>query len=237
MHRLCPKQNQNKQWMPGNATLAMDEELLQALDELGSDVKNVKNIEQNSASVVQKKSGLLRKHADVSEIPENNSEQEVQSAEKLSPSTPGLSEHRRTRTQTKKEKDWRDLAQKLLFSETKKTEGGRAQERDLGHTPYSSPQKIFKSTKKTFKITHDRRQLKFSKDISPDGYILFSPTHMAAAKERSMLQQQKRALKNLSVSVLTPPPGLDLSIFGDATLPDAGRMLMDVHLGSCHHTK
>lgn len=241
MPNFIPKQNQNKQWMPGDATLAMDEELLQALDELAPEVKKDKNTQRSSASVVQKKSGLLKKLSDVSEIPENGSEQQVQSTEVLSPSTP--SERRRTRTQAKKENDWRDLAQKLLFSETKKTEVGRAHERESGHTKYCSPQKIFNSMKKTLKGAKNPRQLKFNKDISPDGslnnskdYILFSPTHMAAAKERSLLQQQKRALKNLSVSVLTPPPGLDLSVLSDATLPDAGRCFCS-HLGCCYHTK
>lgn len=232
MYYFFPKQNQNKQWMPGDATLAMDEELLQALNELAPDDKNDENIQQSSASVVQEESELLEKHSHVYEITENN-EQQVQSTENLSPSTP--SERRRTRTQAKKEKDWRDLAQKLLFSETKKTDRGQAHELEFGHTKYCSPQKILHSIKKTFKGANDRRHLKFSKDTSPDGslnnsknYILFSPTHMAAAKERSLLQQQKRALKNLSVSVLTPPPGLDLSVLSDATIPDAGRMWIDV---------
>ncbi|KAA0720083.1 DNA polymerase theta [Triplophysa tibetana] len=232
MYYFFPKQNQNKQWMPGDATLAMDEQLLQALNELAPDDKNVENIQQSSASVVQEESELFKKHSHVYEITENT-EQHVQSTENLSPSTP--SECKRTRTQAKKEKDWRDLAQKLLFSETKKTERGQAHELEVGHTKYCSPQKILNSIKKTFKGANDRKQLKFSKDTSPDGsldnskdYILFSPTHMAAAKERSLLQHQKRALKNLTVSVLTPPPGLDLSILSDATIPDAGQ---SIHMG------
>uniref|UniRef100_A0A673KMD3 DNA polymerase theta-like n=1 Tax=Sinocyclocheilus rhinocerous TaxID=307959 RepID=A0A673KMD3_9TELE len=71
---------------------------------------------------------------------------------------------------------------------------------------------------KTPKVANSKQKLKFRRDTSPNDslstskdYILFSPTHMAAAKERSMLQQQKRSMKNLSVSVLTPPPGLDLT--------------------------
>lgn len=83
--------------------------------------------------------------------------------------------------------------------------------------------------KKTPKVANSKQKLKFRRDTSLNDslstskdYILFSPTHMAAAKERSILQQQKRSIKNLSVSVLTPPPGLDLSVLGDATLSDAG---------------
>ncbi|KAL0162734.1 hypothetical protein M9458_042130, partial [Cirrhinus mrigala] len=152
----------------------------------------------------------------------------------INPSSPGStwspSERKRTRRQAKKENDWRDLAQKLLFSETKKTEvGGRARGLEMKcDKEYSSPQKILNSMKKTTKVANSKQKLKFRRDTSPNDslsnskdYILFSPTHMAAAKERSLLQQQKRSIKNLSVSVLTPPPGLDLSVLGDATLPDA----------------
>lgn len=166
---------------------------------------------------------------------QNTYKEQVQNAENISPPSPGSAwspaERRRTRTQAKKENDWRDLAQKLLFSETKKTEaGGRARGREMKcDKEYSSPQKIINSMKKTPKVANSKQKLKFRRDTSLNDslstskdYILFSPTHMAAAKERSILQQQKRSIKNLSVSVLTPPPGLDLSVLGDATLPDAG---------------
>jgi len=94
--------------------------------------------------------------------------------------------------------------------------------------------------KKTSKVANDKQNLKFRRDASPNDsvntskdYILFSPTHMASAKERSMLQ--KRSMKNISVSVLTPPPGLDLSVLGDATLPDAGRLNFPLLHGRCHY--
>uniref|UniRef100_A0A671KEL8 Uncharacterized protein n=1 Tax=Sinocyclocheilus anshuiensis TaxID=1608454 RepID=A0A671KEL8_9TELE len=74
--------------------------------------------------------------------------------------------------------------------------------------------------------------LQFRRDTSPNDslstakdYILFSPTHMAAAKEQSMLQQQKISVKNLSVSVLTPPPGLDLSRCPTLTLKETRLLL------------
>lgn len=166
---------------------------------------------------------------------QNTYKEQVQNAENISPPSPGSAwspaERRRTRTQAKKENDWRDLAQKLLFSETKKTEaGGRARGREMKcDKEYSSPQKIINSMKKIPKVANSKQKLKFRRDTSLNDslstskdYILFSPTHMAAAKERSILQQQKRSIKNLSVSVLTPPPGLDLSVLGDATLSDAG---------------
>ncbi|XP_062391805.1 DNA polymerase theta [Sardina pilchardus] len=52
-------------------------------------------------------------------------------------------------------------------------------------------------------------------------YILFSPTHVAAAKERRGHQMSSRSLGNHSVSVLTPPSGLEQSSLGE-TLADAG---------------
>lgn len=55
-------------------------------------------------------------------------------------------------------------------------------------------------------------------DVSSD-YILFSPTHLAAARERAEIQ---RSLRNQSVSVLTPPTGLELSTLND-TLPQPGK--------------
>ncbi|KAK9955417.1 hypothetical protein ABG768_015297 [Culter alburnus] len=230
--RRCnePTQMQNKQWMPGDSTLAMDEDILQAIDELGPEVLKFKKDE----NIQQTESASLKKNV---VLPQNICEQQVQNAENIGPSSPGSvwspSERKRTRTQAKKENDWRDLAQKLLFSETKKTEGrGRELKRDR---EYSSPQKILNAMKKTSKVANDKQKLKFRRDTSPNDslntskdYILFSPTHMAAAKERSVLQQQKKSMKNLSVSVLTPPPGLDLSVLGDATLPDAAQ---SIHMG------
>ncbi|XP_059382324.1 DNA polymerase theta isoform X1 [Carassius carassius] len=229
-----PKENQNKQWMAGDSTLVMDVEILQAIDELGPEVLKFKKDE----NFQQTESASLKK---TSEFPQNFCEQQVQNGENISPLSPGSAlsstERKRTRTQAKKENDWRDLAQKLLFSETKRTEaGGRARGHEMKcDKDYSSPQKIINSMKKTPKVANSKQKLKFRRDTSPidslstsKDYILFSPTHMAAAKERSMLQQQQRSMKNLSVSVLTPPPGLDLSVLGDATLPDAAQ---SIHMG------
>ncbi|XP_066555489.1 DNA polymerase theta [Amia ocellicauda] len=42
-------------------------------------------------------------------------------------------------------------------------------------------------------------------------YILFSPTHLAVALQKKKLQIEHLPTANLSASVLTPPPGLDLS--------------------------
>ncbi|XP_009293682.1 DNA polymerase theta [Danio rerio] len=219
---IAPKQIQSKQWMPGDSSLAMDEEILQAIDELGPEVMKFKKIEK----IQQTEPAPLKKNCD---FPKNAEIPKEQNAENISPSSP--SEHKRTRTQAKKEGDWKDLAQKLLFSETKKIEvGGRTHDLKQNRD-YSSPQKILNSMKKTSKVAKSKQKLNFREVTSPNDskdYILFSPTHMAAAKERSVLQQQKRSLKNQSVSVLTPPPGLDLTVLGDATLSDAAQ---SIHMG------
>ncbi|KAG9334256.1 hypothetical protein JZ751_008344, partial [Albula glossodonta] len=62
---------------------------------------------------------------------------------------------------------------------------------------------------------------KTSPNTSRD-YILFSPSHLAAALERKRQGQQQSILGNASTSVLTPPLGLDLSVLGD-TPGDRGK--------------
>ncbi|KAG7483905.1 hypothetical protein MATL_G00043240 [Megalops atlanticus] len=62
---------------------------------------------------------------------------------------------------------------------------------------------------------------KSSPNTSRD-YILFSPTHLAAALEKKKQLQPQLMAGNTSISVLTPPPGLDLSTLGD-TLADTGQ--------------
>ncbi|XP_076835722.1 DNA polymerase theta isoform X2 [Brachyhypopomus gauderio] len=125
-------------------------------------------------------------------------------------------------THGKMAKDRKDLAQRLLFSETKSS-GRRQQTRVLEskhekRTGSCSPH--WAATRKTSNVLNDEPKLKsrgVRSENSPDasmnttkGYVLFSPTHMAAARKRRM-QQQKPSHANTSISVLTPPPGLDLS--------------------------
>ncbi|XP_036379268.1 DNA polymerase theta [Megalops cyprinoides] len=62
---------------------------------------------------------------------------------------------------------------------------------------------------------------KSSPNTSRD-YILFSPTHLAAALEKKKQLHPQLMAGNTSISVLTPPPGLDLSMLGD-TLADTGQ--------------
>lgn len=160
-------------------------------------------------------------------------ESQGQSAENIKPSDPGLStpllENGRTNIHGKKAKDLKDLAQRLLFSETKSSSstGRHNHESKIQYeTENCSPHK---------KTSENGPKLKFKEDTlatvsngsmnrSKD-YILFSPTRMAAAKKRSGFQQQKPKQGNLSVSVLTPPPGLDLSSLCSSPT-DAGRVIL-----------
>ncbi|MCI4386592.1 hypothetical protein PGIGA_G00064270 [Pangasianodon gigas] len=187
------------------------------------DAGNVKEakLTKGAYSMSVKESNLPEKRAHLSEISENDHhEVQGQSTENIRPSDPGpsspLLENGRTKMYAKKAKDWKDLAQRLLFSETKSSSRGRQKrdhEPEFEHgTENHSPHK---------KTSDNRPKLKFRGETSATGsngsrnnskdYILFSPTRMAAAKKRSGFQQQKPRHGNLSVSVLTPPPGLDLS--------------------------
>ncbi|KAM9450755.1 DNA polymerase theta isoform 2-T2 [Clarias gariepinus] len=176
----------------------------------------VPNMTKGSYRVPVKALNLPEKIAPLSEISENGyHEVQRQSAENIKPSDPGPSSPLLENGKTTKAKDWKDLAQRLLFSETKSTSStGRPKhnhESEFKHgTEYCSPHK---------KTSDNRRKLKFRAEASATGsdgsinsskdYILFSPTRMAAAKKKSAFQKQKHG--NLSVSVLTPPPGLDIS--------------------------
>lgn len=204
-------------------------------------VKDAGNIKESkltkgTCSMPVKTPNLQEKRAHLSEINENGHHKlnhEEQITKNIRPSDPGplspLLENGRTKMYAKKAKDWKDLAQRLLFSETKSSSTGRQKcdhESEFEHgTENCSPNKT----------SDNRPKLKFRGVTSAAGsngsmnnskdYILFNPTRMAAAEKRSGFQQQKPRHGNLSVSVLTPPPGLDLSsLCGSPT--DAGRITL-----------
>ncbi|MCJ8740817.1 hypothetical protein PDJAM_G00063470 [Pangasius djambal] len=186
------------------------------------DAGNIKEakLTKGTYSMPVKESNLPEKRAHLSEISENDHYELQGQSANIRPSDPGpsspLLENGRTKMYAKKAKDWKDLAQRLLFSETKSSSRGRQKcdhKTEFEHgTENRSPHK---------KTSDNRPKLKFRDETSATGsngsrnsskdYILFSPTRMAAAKKRSGFQQQKPRHGNLSVSVLTPPPGLDLS--------------------------
>uniref|UniRef100_A0A8B9KFT4 DNA polymerase theta n=1 Tax=Astyanax mexicanus TaxID=7994 RepID=A0A8B9KFT4_ASTMX len=140
------------------------------------------------------------------------------------------------KTHAKKAKDWKDLAQRLLFSETKKKTHDRDAEIEQG-PEICSPQKVATYKKKSLNASNGRSKLEFRGErsvISPDGhkntakdYILFNPAHLAAAKERSGLQKGTHG--NMSISVLTPPTGLELSVLGGSQA-HAGMGITGIHM-------
>ncbi|XP_036445013.1 DNA polymerase theta [Colossoma macropomum] len=225
------KQNEKKQRMPIDSVFAKDEENSQALGVHQPKLTNRTHIKVHQSSVPVKQtiseSLLLEKRAHLTEISENGRRvPQMHCAENNRPSSPGpaspIQECGRAKTQANKAKDWKDLAQKLLFSETKSSRT-RKQTHDHESTfvqgsENCSPQKAAAYTKKS----SNGSKLKFTGErsvISPDGpmkttkdYILFNPAQVAAAKERSVLQ--KRTHGNMSISVLTPPPGLELTLLG-----------------------
>ncbi|XP_062868243.1 DNA polymerase theta, partial [Trichomycterus rosablanca] len=155
---------------------------------------------------------LPEKRAHLTEIKENGHyEHQKQSAEDIR--TPE-SVCGRTKTHTKKAQDWKDLAQKLLFSETKSSSSRTNLQSECDQETENCS--LYKGVR-----SKNRPKVKFKENntvTSPEGsvkntkdYILFSPTRMAAAKKSSYVQQQKQSNGNLSISVLTPPTGLDLS--------------------------
>ncbi|KAK2816996.1 hypothetical protein Q5P01_025187 [Channa striata] len=132
----------------------------------------------------------------------------------------------------------KDLAQKLLFSEDSE-EGEHAnrapEKRHL--VPVSASINLLSCQERQADTSNNRQKSISRRKSSPlskeengssknadsalvvsRDYILFSPTHLAAAMKKAKLQQ---SLQNQSTSVLTVPSGLELSTLGD-TLPQPG---------------
>lgn len=184
----------------------------------------------NNISV--KESNLTEKRAYISEMSDNG--HHGQSAGTIRPLDAGTSspllENGRSEMHAKKAKDWKDLAQRLLFSETKsistgrqkhdhESENGQGTENSSAHKKPSDIRSKLEFREETSALS-SKGSMKGSKD-----YILFSPTRMAAAKKRFCFKQQKPSNGNLSVSVLTPPPGLDLSSLCSSPA-DAGKLIL-----------
>lgn len=190
------------------------------------DAGNIKEIKltKGTCSMSLKEPNLPEKRAHLSEISENgHNERQGQSAENMRVSDPGPSSPLLEKEMyAKKAKDWKDLAQRLLFSETKSSSTARQKRDHQSDQPTETSNNLLKVNfrKKTL-ATGSKGSMNSSKD-----YILFSPTRMAAAaKKRCGFQQQKARHGNLSVSVLTPPPGLDLSSLCSSPT-DAGTVIL-----------
>ncbi|XP_060792093.1 DNA polymerase theta isoform X2 [Neoarius graeffei] len=222
-----------------SSTMRNEKKLLMPVDSTSmKDAGNIKEplLTKETCRMPVKPPDLQKQRAHLSEINENGHHKlnhEGQSIKNIRPSEPGppspLLENGRNKMHAKKAKDWKDLAQRLLFSETKNSSTGRHK---CGHE--SEFEQETENCSPNDKTSDSRPKLKFRSVTSATGstgsmnnskdYILFSPTHMAAAKKRSGFQQQKPRHGNLSVSVLTPPPGLDLSSLCNSSA-DAGHSI------------
>lgn len=139
--------------------------------------------------------------------------------------------------------DCKDLAQRLLFSEDTE-ESGKSEKGSVILKPRATsnlkndlPLHNKKTNQKARSSKGQKRRsrsrssplsaetgggssVKADSPLDVSGnYILFSPTHLAAARERAQLQ---RSLRNQSVSVLTPPTGLEVNTLND-TVPPPGQ--------------
>ncbi|KAM4603375.1 DNA polymerase theta [Polymixia lowei] len=127
--------------------------------------------------------------------------------------------------------DCKDIAQRLLFSEdseeTECAQRGRSipvssRTNDPSHHEMKASQQADISIRQKHK-SRKKRSLSADKggpsanaDLPlavSSNYILFSPTHLAAARKRAELQ---RSLQNQSASVLTVPTGLELSTLNES---------------------
>ncbi|XP_063060010.1 DNA polymerase theta [Engraulis encrasicolus] len=236
------KDKQDKKVEVGDSTLAMDQEILVALEKIDpggpprkSDVKvhprslEFVNNTDNSSGKKNNSSTLIHGIPESCKLPSLGTVSKSVNDQK---------------TGKHSEKD-KTLAHELLFSEDKEGSKTKHDIRKPNQAPGGS---LSKSHQKTTSTAHQSFSIPASltdkdashpsrKKQSPNGsvargtskrrakdYILFSPTHLAAARER---RGGSRLQPNQSVSVLTPPSVLDHSSLADSTA-DAG---LSVHVG------
>ncbi|XP_035992816.1 DNA polymerase theta [Fundulus heteroclitus] len=221
----------------GESTLALDEEMLQALDaadlskgDVKRDGKGAFPPPRPAPQTARRKLDGKPAKVDGESLPFTNGAEDPQQGgfkSRWDSNRPGW------------RADCKDLAQKLLFSEdsgeadrcTRNQENNRSDD-----APASASALPCKETHSRQKAGGSRKQELRGRGSAPsDGkdksmkntdppldvstdYILFSPTRLAAARRRTKLQQ---SLHNQSVSVLTVPSGLELSTLSD-TLPPPG---------------
>ncbi|XP_029287125.1 DNA polymerase theta isoform X2 [Cottoperca gobio] len=225
---------------PGESTLAFDEEMLQVLDAADPVKPAANNLCPTTVN------GDAREEAASSAVFAPSQADGAPQHTALRPHrAPSAQEGVHGHSGDCKRPGWRadckDLAQRLLFSEDSE-EAEHAQKRPENIQPppasacinglsckeIKNDQQVGSSTKQP--LTSRRKSSPRSKDKSGSNmnadppvdvsrdYILFSPTHLAAAMKKAKLQQ---SLQNQSASVLTVPSGLDLTTLSD-TLPQPG---------------
>ncbi|XP_062341223.1 DNA polymerase theta-like isoform X2 [Osmerus eperlanus] len=229
----------------GESSLALDEEMLQVLDALEPSVERGEQ-GRPAPPVVSFHPPPLPENKEI------NQRMGLGDQAPLQPTGPGPGSHRPHSPAAlpgagesvceglggRWRADCKGLAQRLLFSEdteesdqsekgclkpmttnckdglplpTKKNNQKSSRSKGVKHRSRSSPL----STEKG-----DGPSVHADSPLDNSGnYILFSPTHLAAARERAELQ---RSLRNQSVSVLTPPTGLEANSLND-TVPQPGQ--------------
>ncbi|XP_029353156.1 DNA polymerase theta [Echeneis naucrates] len=199
----------------GVSTLALDEEMLQVLDDLEKRAAN--DAQEEPAAAASAALAPLSRLQDTIQGPQR---------------PPSTQERVCWRSSDGKRPGWtadcKDLAQKLLFSEDSE-EAERAQRAPESGSINALVCKEIQScqqagtsdkqnwTSRTKSSPLSKEESGASKNAEPPlsaarEYILFSPTRLAAAMKRAKLQQ---SLQNESASVLTAPPGLELSALSD----------------------
>ncbi|KAM4751261.1 DNA polymerase theta isoform 2-T2 [Anableps anableps] len=223
----------------GDSTLALDEEMLQVLDAVDlskGEVNGKRNSDpfplprpttQTAHSIMEGNSAKMKDRESLPYLNGGDNPQQSSCEFRGDSNRPGW------------RADCKDLAQKLLFSEDcgELHHSQRDQQNnDSNDVPASVSALPCKETHNSQKAGGSSKQnlrrqssppsdnkYNLSKNINPPldvsmDYILFSPTRLAAARQRAKLQQ---SLQNQSASVFTVPSGLELSTLGD-TLPPPG---------------
>ncbi|XP_038157565.1 DNA polymerase theta isoform X1 [Cyprinodon tularosa] len=231
------------QLLPGESTLALDEEMLQVLDVVDLSKGEVKGdvMRRQYADGFSPPQPIIQ--TTNSKMDRNNMKMDrktlIYTHEGENPQQRGCGSKGESNRPGWRV-DCKDLAQRLLFSEDS-GEVGPSKGNEQNNHPNDTPAPV---SALACKATHSsqnagssdnyRQNLRrsssplsdrdtSSKNTSPPldasrDYILFSPTRLAAARQRAKLQQ---SLQNQSTSVLTVPSGLELSSLSD-TLPPPG---------------
>ncbi|XP_061105385.1 LOW QUALITY PROTEIN: DNA polymerase theta [Conger conger] len=255
---MVNKPREKQEWT-GDSILALDEDILQALD-AHSAADDLQKKRLNAVVTTRPQENPLTGSTSNRVVPEKGPEfTKIKSKSSQQSHVLGAGETRRSnaravpvlpeletsKTHSRTSRDCTDLAKKLLFSEdgrsAKSCQGQRRaacensprkakhkRQRaspDYGDSSGAASQKralVEKSTASVgsrFEAANSGdgaspQQTRSPLDASGD-YILFSPTRMAAALERKRRFHQQSIVGNASSSVLTPPPGLNLSTLGD----------------------
>ncbi|KAJ8342804.1 hypothetical protein SKAU_G00327320 [Synaphobranchus kaupii] len=247
--KMAKMPTEKQEWI-GDSTLALDEDILQALDaplKKRLDAAVITKPQANPVSVSTSDGVVPEKGAEFTKIKYKGSRQCIMGAGEMRRSNvravPVLPELETSKMYSRTSRDCTDLAKKLLFSEDARSAKNCHERRpaacensppkathkrqracslsspDSGDSWGAGSQKRAPEGKDTASVAPCLKAANTQHAPSPldasGDYILFSPTHMAAALERKRRLHQQSVAGNASSSVLTLPPGLNLSTLGD----------------------